>query len=85
MNLKLILFYQLILLLTNSGERHVDVAATYNNMANSYSDQGYHAKALEFYEKSLDIRQEKLGSGERYDAWHLKFTMLFLLFFKIHI
>ena len=39
----------------------IDFAATYNNMANVYYNQGKNDEALTMYEKSLSIRLKKLG------------------------
>ena len=43
------------------GKDHVDVAASYNNMAGVYSKQGKYGEALELHEQSLAIRIKVLG------------------------
>jgi tetratricopeptide (TPR) repeat protein len=43
------------------GERHPDVAQSYNNLATAYLDLGEPAKAVEYCEKALAIRRAALG------------------------
>ncbi|CAH3158308.1 unnamed protein product, partial [Porites evermanni] len=43
------------------GEHHGDVATSYNNLGNVYSDLGQHNQAKECHEKSLAIRKEIYG------------------------
>ena len=38
-----------------STRSKLDVARTYNNMANVYRSQGHYERALEYYQKDLDI------------------------------
>ena len=40
------------------GERHPDVATSYNNIGAVYDSQGNYPAALEYYSKALDIRLE---------------------------
>ena len=47
--------------LNSLGDKHPDVAATYNNMAKAYYNQGDYDKAMELYEKCLAIRLNSLG------------------------
>ena len=47
--------------LKEKGEQHVDTAQSYNNIASVYKSQGDYAKALEFYQKSLNIIIKVLG------------------------
>ena len=44
-----------------SGQDHPDVAASYNNIANIYDDQGKYEEALEMHTKSLDIKTRMYG------------------------
>ena len=44
------------------GSEHPDTAATYDNMAVVYCDQGDYEKALEYHGKALPIRERVLGS-----------------------
>ena len=39
----------------------VSVADTYNNMANVYNRQGHYERALEYHQKSLDIKIKVVG------------------------
>ena len=41
--------------------QHLDVAATYNNIANVYDRQGHYERTLEYYQKSLDIQIRVVG------------------------
>ena len=43
------------------GEKHPDVATNYNNIGLLYEDQGDYAKALEYYNKALEISIQVLG------------------------
>jgi tetratricopeptide (TPR) repeat protein len=52
----------------HGSENHVDVATTYNNIANVYNNQGQNDKALEKYEQALEIRITKLGADHSYVA-----------------
>ena len=45
------------------GTNHVDVAASYNNLGNVYSDTGDLEKAKEYYEWALEIQKEQLGAN----------------------
>ena len=38
-----------------------DVAASYNNIANIYDDQGKYEEALEYYQKDLEITVRPVG------------------------
>ena len=43
------------------GEKHLEVAYSYNSMGIIYNKQGEYTKALDYYEKSLAIRKVVLG------------------------
>ena len=43
------------------GQDSLDVAASYNNIAIIYKNQGKYEEALEFYTKSLDIKTRIYG------------------------
>ena len=43
------------------GERHPDVATSYNNIGSIYDSMGDYSKALEYYTKSLEIYLEIFG------------------------
>ena len=60
---KAINYYKLALqsALLKDGERHPDVAASYNNIGLIYNSQGDYAKALEYHNKSLEILLSVLG------------------------
>ena len=60
---KAINYYKLALqsALLKDGERHPDVATSYNNIGYIYNSQCDYAKALEYYNKSLEIRLSVLG------------------------
>ncbi len=45
------------------GKEHPNTAASYNNLARVYEDQGEYKKAEELYEKSLQIRESVLGEN----------------------
>ena len=45
------------------GANHVDVATSYNNLCNVYSDKGDLEKAKEYYEWALEIQKEQLGAN----------------------
>ena len=45
------------------GENHPDVATSYNNIGSVYDSLGEYVKALEYYEKSLDISLEIYGES----------------------
>ena len=45
------------------GANNVDVATSYNNLGNVYSDKGDLEKAKEYYEWALKIRKEQLGAN----------------------
>ena len=47
------------------GQHSLDVAKTYCNMANVYESQGLFERALEFYQKDLDITVNILGQDCR--------------------
>ncbi len=49
------------------GERHPQVAASYNNIAEVYSDQGEHAKALEAYNHAIAALGMVPGADEQGD------------------
>ena len=51
------------LVMCNTAEPSLDVGKTYNNMAMVYYEQGKHALALEFYEKSLAIKKQCVGEN----------------------
>ena len=44
-----------------SGQDHLDVAASYNNIGNVYDRQGKYEEALEYYQKDLDITARLVG------------------------
>ena len=44
------------------GKDHVDVARSYNNMANVYEAQGKYGEALKLYEQSLAINIKVFGN-----------------------
>ena len=46
---------------SRSGKNHPDVAFSLNNLAGLYHAAGEYAKALPLYERSLRIREAKLG------------------------
>lgn len=50
------------------GADSVQVAATLNNMANSYNDSGDVDKAIEFYRRALVVRRRALGDRHPYVA-----------------
>ena len=60
---KAINYYKLALqsALLKDGERHPDVATSYNNIGIIYDSQGDYAKALEYFNKSLEIQLPVLG------------------------
>jgi len=43
------------------GEKNIDVAWSYNNIGIVYSDKSEYEKALEYYQKALEIQKELLG------------------------
>ena len=43
------------------GHDHPDVARSYNNLGLAYSDKGEYDRAIEYYEKCLEIELDKLG------------------------
>ena len=43
------------------GKDHPETATTYNNIAGVYYAKGDYDKALEYYEKALEISESKLG------------------------
>ena len=45
------------------GSNHVDVARSYNNLGNVYSDKGDLEKAKEYHEWALEIKKEQLGAN----------------------
>ena len=47
--------------LDKHGERHPDVAISYNNIGFIHSSQGNYSQALEYHQKSLEIRLEIYG------------------------
>jgi hypothetical protein len=51
-----------------SGQDHPDVAASYNNIANIYDDQGKYEEALEMHTKSLDIKTRMYGVNNHLDV-----------------
>ena len=51
-----------------SGQDHPDVAASYNNIANIYDDQGKYEEALEMHTKSLDIKTRMYGVDNHLDV-----------------
>jgi tetratricopeptide (TPR) repeat protein len=44
------------------GEKHPDVATSYNNLAFLYQAMGRYGEAYDFYQKSISIAEESLGS-----------------------
>ena len=47
---------------------HPDVAASYNNIASIYDDQGKYEEALDLFTKSLDIRTRIYSGDNRPDV-----------------
>ena len=47
----------------NNGEKHPDMAASYDNIGAVYEAKGDNDKALEYYNKSLAIRLNTLGEN----------------------
>jgi pentatricopeptide repeat protein len=60
------------------GHEHLDVAATYNNIANVYLRQGKHDLALEYYQKDLEITVRIVGHAHP-DVATTKFNLGLLL------
>jgi tetratricopeptide (TPR) repeat protein len=48
------------------GKEHPDTATTYSNIAGGYKNQGTYPKAIEYLQKALDIREQKLGPDHPY-------------------
>jgi tetratricopeptide (TPR) repeat protein len=44
------------------GEKHSDVATSYNNLAYLYQGMGRYKEAYEYYQKSIRIAEEVLGT-----------------------
>ncbi|MBK8565994.1 MAG: tetratricopeptide repeat protein [Saprospiraceae bacterium] len=44
---------------------HLDVAASYNNLGNSFDNKGEYDKAIECHQKALEIRLKALGAEHR--------------------
>ena len=49
------------LLITTTGCDHPDVAASYNGIGNVYYSQGQYERALEYYQKGLEINIKVSG------------------------
>ncbi len=47
--------------LNKYGDKHPDVATSYNNIGGIYADQGNYSQALEYYNKALEIRLAVFG------------------------
>jgi tetratricopeptide (TPR) repeat protein len=50
-----------LFLLQVGGQDSLDVAASYNNIAIIYRNQGKYEEALEYYQKDLDITVRLVG------------------------
>jgi len=53
------------------GQQELDVAASYNNMGSVYYSQGQYERALEYYQKSLDIKIRVVGHADHPDRGHV--------------
>ena len=49
------------------GDNHLDVATSYNNVANIYQAQGKYEEELEMHAESLDIGSRILGGDNHLD------------------
>ena len=57
------------------GGDHPDVAASYNNIANIYDDQGKYEEALDLFTKSLDIKTRIYGGDNHLDVAATKYNI----------
>ncbi len=62
-------------------ETHPDVAASLNNLAGLYQDQGRYNEAEPLYQQSLAIRKQQLGKNHPSVAQSL-YNLAFLYYFQ---